>query len=145
MMWTSFLFSMALLVAFGHAQVATVVDPAIGDTVAVTYSTDSLGQTQATLVLSTLLPSSTTPVPSLTPPLSTGTAQPPFPSRSVVSGSIIQYSQFTATGFPTSSATPSSGAVSNLRPANLRLASAGAITSVFVALLGGGGVLWAFL
>ncbi|KAF9506505.1 hypothetical protein BS47DRAFT_1352693 [Hydnum rufescens UP504] len=87
----------------------------------------------------------------LSSPVSSGTAQPPFQSRPVTSGTIIQYSEFTATGYPTSagsgpgastSAKSGSGAMSTLQPANLYLANLGTISSVIIALMGGG-VLWA--
>jgi len=149
MMWTSVLFPMVLLAAVGHAQLATLVDPNIGDTVAVSFSTDPLGNTAGTVILSTFEPSSTSSsssqaIPTFTPPLSSGTALPPFPSRPVASGTIIQLSQFSATGYPTSSGTPT-GKSNSGTLSNPPVASVGAFASVFVALIGGVVALWAFL
>jgi len=82
------------------AQKETTTD-ANGQTVVVSFSTDQLGETLATSVLSTIGSSTTKQsTTSLSEPTQTGTALPPFSSIPVSSGTVIAYSDYTHTGLP---------------------------------------------
>lgn len=99
MKW-AFLFHLLLACLFSPtmAQLETTTD-ALGETIVVSFTTDQLGDTLGTSVLSTIVSSSKQGT-SLTQPTQTGTALPPFSSLVVSSGTIIAYSDYTHTGLP---------------------------------------------